>query len=129
MTSMDAGTWVPKAKGTEGLPMFAPAPSVPSPNSEAAADKVETPAGRKRAAIARMRLLSIIASTERGATSDELDAITKMGSGTICPRIAELRAAGFIDTSETIDRPTRRGGSASVHFATAKGRARLVEAA
>ena len=129
MTSMDAGTWVPKPKGTEGLPMFAPAPSVPSPTSEAAADAFETPAGRQRAAIVRMRMLRIIGSSERGATSDELGATMQIGSGTVCPRVTELRAAGLIDTSEEIRRPTRTGKSAAVHFITPAGRQKLEAAA
>ena len=100
-----------------------PAPSQPSATSEAAADAITTPTGKARREAKLVRLLQLIASRESGYTIDELDAETQLGTGTICPRIDELRLAGFIDTSETVTRPTRRKREAAVHFATIKGRA------
>lgn len=107
-----------------------PAPSVPSPASESAADALtHTRKGKDRRATQLHRVLSLIASRESGYTIDEIDAETNLGTGALCARVDDLRTMGWIDTSATIMRKTRRGRSAAVHFATPSGRAKLLVAA
>lgn len=106
------------------------APSAPSPASEAAADALtHTKRGKNTRAIQLLHVLACIASKEAGKTIDEIDLETGLGSGSICARISDLRAHGYIDTSATIFRKTRRGKNAAVNFATVKGRERLKVAA
>lgn len=106
-----------------------PAPSVPSPASEHAADALTfTEKGRNRRAKQLLQVLEIIGSRESGYTGDEIDAALGLGSGSICARIDDLRGMGYIDTSETIKRKTRRQFPAAVQFITPKGRERLREA-
>ena len=103
-----------------------PAPSAPTPASESAADALTfTRRGKDRRALQLLQVLECIGSKEAGKTIDELDAETGFGSGSVCARISDLRSAGYIDTSTTIFRKTRRGKNAAVNFITAKGRARL----
>ena len=107
-----------------------PAPSQPAPASEAAADSLTmTRRGKDRRATQLLRVLALIGSRESGYTIDEIDYETGLGSGSICARIDDLRTMGYIDTSETIKRKTRRQFPASVQFITTKGRERLKVAA
>ena len=107
-----------------------PAPSQPSLASEQAADSLtHTRKGKERRATQLHRVLALIASRESGFTIDEIDAETNMGTGALCARVDDLRTMGWIDTSGTIMRKTRRGKNASVHFATPAGRRRLEAAA
>jgi hypothetical protein len=105
-----------------------PAPSVPSPASESAADALTlTRRGKDRRALQLLHVLECIGSKEAGKTIDEIDLETGLGSGSVCARISDLRTMGYIDTSATIARKTRRGKNAAVNFITVKGRARLAE--
>ena len=104
-----------------------PAPSVPVDTSEAAADALSfTPAGKARRRKAQLTVLAILASRD-GATIDEIDALTGYGTGTICPRVDELRTAEWIKTT-TETRRTRKGSNARVHVITALGRLKLAAA-
>jgi hypothetical protein len=96
------------------------APSVPSPTSELASDRVMTREGRKRRETRGQEILALIVD-RGGCTSDEIDADTGFGSGTICSQIDGLRTTGYILTSKTDRRDTRRGSPAAVHYATDKG--------
>lgn len=132
MTSMDAEHYVPRRAAllVDELPLFAaPAPSVPVPTSEAAADAVDGPAGRRRAADIRARILALLCSRESGFTCDELEVETGVPGNTIRPRLAELHTMGLIEASTSITRPTRTGKRARVVFATTKGRKAVERAA
>jgi hypothetical protein len=120
-----------KAAPTTGLfEVRFPAPSGPAPASEAAADHLTmTRRGKDKRARQALRVLELIASRESGFTIDEIDSALNIGSGSACARIDDLRTMGYIDTSTTVFRKTRRGRNAAVQFATIKGRARLKEAA
>jgi hypothetical protein len=112
------------------LPLFAaPAPSVAVPTSEAAADAVDSPDGRQRAAAIRSRLLVLLCSREAGFTADELEVETGVPGNTVRPRLAELHTAGLIEASATITRATRTGKQARVVFPTTAGRKAVERAA
>ena len=107
-----------------------PAPSQPSPASEAVADALPmTRRGKDKRALQLLRVLECIAEKEAGKTIDEIDVELGIGSGSACARIDDLRVMGYIDTSTVIFRKTRRGRNAAVQFVTPKGRERLKAAA
>jgi hypothetical protein len=124
-TSMEAATFIPTPKGRdEGPSLFDiawPAPVVPVDTSEAAADALtHTEQGRARRRATQMVVLELVGRSG-GATIDEVDEITEYGTGTICPRVDELRAAGWIETTAA-KRLTRKGSAARVHVITKLGR-------
>lgn len=51
----------------------------------------------------------------RGATNEEIGAALGLGSGTVCPRVVELRDEGRLEAAGV--RPTRSGRRATVHVA------------
>lgn len=85
--------------------------------SQAAAAQVAPRAGTTRHHI----LVLIRDSGGDGRTIDEIDAITDLGSGTVCPRVNELSKGGLIRDSGR-RRNTRKGSPAKVWVATERNR-------
>ncbi len=101
--------------GTSGLDMFStgiawPAPSAPTPTSEAAADRLtHTTKGRAKRERDLVTLLTLIASRESGYTRQELADESNIPLQTVCARVGyDLGPRGFIDAASTIKRDGRQ---------------------
>jgi hypothetical protein len=135
MTHRDPGEYAPnktwKRKMTEAIAsrggsgscfnLFdAPAPSVPRPTSEDAADSQ----GKSKRATDRIVILRTLAWQAEGMTRDEIAESTGISPNTVRPRIVELVALGLVSDGR-ITRLTQTGSPAAVCEVTAKGRAAL----
>ena len=101
----------------------APAPSVPTDASEAAADGQ----GITKRAGDRVTILRALAWHHDGLTRDQIAEETGISPNTVRPRIVELVALGFV-TDTRLTRLTVTGSTAAVCEVTDKGRTYLAEA-
>jgi hypothetical protein len=98
----------------------APAPSVPRPTSEFAADSQ----GKTKRAIDRITILRTLAWQSEGLTRDQIAEETGISPNTVRPRIVELVTLGLV-SDERITRLTVTGSPAAVCEVTEKGRMAL----
>lgn len=95
----------------------APAPSVPRPTSEIAADAQ----GKTKRAVDRVTILRTLAWQSEGLTRDEIADETGISPNTVRPRIVELVTLEYVSDTR-IKRLTQTGSPAAVCEITEKGR-------
>ena len=126
MTHVDPGEQVSARRKRAAAPLSgpnlwdAPAPSVPRPTSEDAADAQ----GKTKRAIDRITILRALAWQSEGLTRDQIAEDTGISPNTVRPRIVELVVLGLVSDTR-IKRLTQTGSPAAVCEITAKGRIAL----
>lgn len=98
----------------------APAPSVPRPTSESAADQQ----GTSKRATDRITILRALAWHHDGLTRDQIAEETGISPNTVRPRIVELVTLGLVSDTR-LTRLTVTGSTAAVCEVTGKGRASI----
>ena len=93
-------------------------PTTPAETRREAREAILPVAGTLRALV----LAAIIAAGARGATTEELEAVTGLPGNTVRPRLDELRKAGLVQASGTT-RTTRSGRRAVVWVAATRAAA------